>query len=243
MNKGIFEMNLNMMEMEIRILTLVISYLLGSFLTAEVVTRKLTGKPCKYLGTTGNPGMANVMAHLGFKPGITVLVGDVLKVILAMLMTYFLLPAFVAQTMRGYAMATYGITLEASDLWNHVLLYYVALGCCIGHNYTFWQVKHGGKGVAVTNSAMILIQPLWGLLSNIVGMLIVFASQYLGLGAVVIPAIFIIPAFLVDGVEAGIVAILLEILMIIRNLAFLKQIPSGEAERVDVLGAIKKKFF
>jgi glycerol-3-phosphate acyltransferase PlsY len=65
----------------------------------------------------------------------------------------------------------------------------------------------------------------------------------LGLGAVVIPAIFIIPAFLVDGVEAGIVAILLEILMIIRNLAFLKQIPSGEAERVDVLGAIKKKFF
>jgi glycerol-3-phosphate acyltransferase PlsY len=47
----------------------------------------------------------------------------------------------------------------------------------------------------------------------------------------------------VDGVEAGIVAILLEILMIIRNLAFLKQIPSGEAERVDVLGAIKKKFF
>ena len=217
-------MNLNTMEMEIRILTLVISYLLGSFLTAEVVTRKLTGKPCRYLGTTGNPGMANVMAHLGFKPGITVLVGDVLKVILAML-------------------ATYGITLEASDLWNHVLLYYVALGCCIGHNYPFWQVKHGGKGVAVTNSAMILIQPLWGLLSNIVGMLIVFASQYLGLGAVVIPAIFIIPAFLVDGVEAGIVAILLEILMIIRNIAFLKQIPSGEAERVDVLGAIKKKFF
>ena len=217
-------MNLNTMEMEIRILTLVISYLLGSFLTAEVVTRKLTGKPCRYLGTTGNPGMANVMAHLGFKPGITVLVGDVLKVILAMLMTY-------------------GITLEASDLWNHVLLYYVALGCCIGHNYPFWQVKHGGKGVAVTNSAMIFIQPLWGLLSNIVGMLIVFASQYLGLGAVVIPAIFIIPAFLVDGVEAGIVAILLEILMIIRNLAFLKQIPSGEAERVDVLGAIQKKFF
>ena len=48
-----------------RILTLVISYFLGCFLTAEVVCRKLTGKPAKYLGTTGNPGMANVMSHFG----------------------------------------------------------------------------------------------------------------------------------------------------------------------------------
>lgn len=80
---------MNTIDLEMRLLTLVISYLMGSFLTAEVVTRKLTGKPCKELGTTGNPGMANVMAHLGFKPGITVLIGDVLKVVIAMLITRF----------------------------------------------------------------------------------------------------------------------------------------------------------
>lgn len=232
---------MNTIDLEMRLLTLVISYLMGSFLTAEVVTRKLTGKPCKELGTTGNPGMANVMAHLGFKPGITVLIGDVLKVVIAMLITRFCLPVFVEMTMNGYALSTYGTALHARELWNPVLLYYVALGCCIGHNYPFWQVKNGGKGVAVTNSSMILIQPLWGLLSNIIGMLIVFASQYLGLGAVVIPAIFIVPAFVFDGLEAGIVAVILEVLMIIRNVAFLKQIPSKEAERVDVLGAIRKK--
>ena len=219
---------------ELRMMTLVIGYLLGSFLTAEVVTRKITGRPCRELGTTGNPGMANVMAHLGFDAGITVLIGDVLKVVLTMLIARFWVPTFVQYTL-GNAVPT------AISLWNPILLYYAALGCCLGHNYPFWQPRYGGKGVAVTNSAMIFIHPLWGILSNIVGMLIVFASQYLGLGAVVIPAIFMIPAFLVDGLEAGCVAIALAILMLIRNFAFLKQIPTGEAERVDVLSAIRKK--
>lgn len=62
-----------------RIMSLLIGYLCGCVLTAEIVARRLTGKSCSRLGTTGNPGMANVMANLGFVPGIIVLAGDLAK--------------------------------------------------------------------------------------------------------------------------------------------------------------------
>ena len=58
-----------------RIMSLLIGYLFGCVLTAEIVARRLTGKSRSRLGTTSNPGMANVMANLGFVPGIIVLAG------------------------------------------------------------------------------------------------------------------------------------------------------------------------
>ena len=64
-----------------KLISLLIGYVLGSFLTAEVVARKYAGKSAANLGETGNPGMANIMASLGFVPGILTLAGDLGKVI------------------------------------------------------------------------------------------------------------------------------------------------------------------
>ena len=76
-------------------------------MTAEFVTRKLTGKPCRCLGTTGNPGMANVMANLGFKPGILVLAGDLGKTLLA---------AIVCALLFGKSMGSSRFYMQASAL-------------------------------------------------------------------------------------------------------------------------------
>ena len=64
------------MEITPRILCLLVGYLLGSFLTAECIARRLTGRSARDLGS-GNPGMANIMATLGKGPGFAVLAGDV----------------------------------------------------------------------------------------------------------------------------------------------------------------------
>ena len=45
------------MEITLRILCLLVGYLLGSFLTAECIARRLTGRSARDLGS-GNPGMA-----------------------------------------------------------------------------------------------------------------------------------------------------------------------------------------
>ncbi len=201
-----------------RIISLLIGYLCGCVLTAEIVTRRLTGKPCRELGTTGNPGMANVMAHLGFAPGILVLAGDLAKTVMAVLLSMLLFH----QT-------------------GHVIVYYAALGTTLGHNYPFWQHFHGGKGVAVSCAGYFLCSPAAGLLSMIAGMLVVFATGYLGLGAIIIAAAFVPFSFGLHGAEAGIIAVDLAALMLLKHLPSVWGIFKGTTEKVDVLGAIKRK--
>lgn len=201
-----------------RITAMLIGYFFGCILTAEIVTRRLTGQPCSKLGTTGNPGMANVMAHLGFVPGIIVLAGDLAKTILA-----------VALSMLLFHNA------------GHIIVYYTALGTTIGHNYPFWQHFHGGKGVATSCAGYFLCNPITGLISMILGMLVVFATGYLGLGAIIIAFTFVPFSFAVNGTEAGIVAVVLAILMLIKHFPAVYGISDGSTEKTDVLGAIKRK--
>ena len=61
-----------------RLLCLLVGYVFGSFLTAEVIARAVAGKSARQLGS-GNPGMANITAQLGPKAGLVVLAGDLLK--------------------------------------------------------------------------------------------------------------------------------------------------------------------
>ena len=208
------------MSVTIRIIAVIIGYLLGCILTAEIVTKKVAGKSASQIGTTGNPGMANVMAYLGFVPGIITLIGDLAKCLLAYILTYL-------------------ITARIMP-FSRVIYLYTLLGCTLGHDYPFWKKFQGGKGVAVTCGGYVLFSPLWGILADIVGMLVVFASQYLCLGGVVIPAVFTVIAFLLYGREAGLVALLIFLLCFIKHYPALRQIPSGRAERTDVLGAMKK---
>ena len=172
--------------MKERIICLLIGYLFGCFMTAEIVTRKLTGKSARELGTSGNPGMANVMANLGFKAGITVLIGDLAKTISASVICFLLF---------------------GKDIGKMSLLY-AGFGATIGHDFPFWMKFRGGKGVASSSVAFVIFDPFWGLIANIAGMFIVFATKYLCIGGVVIPVFLgIIYAFFFNSIEALIILI------------------------------------
>ena len=201
-----------------KVMSVVIGYFCGCFLTAEVITRKMTGKPCSELGTTGNPGMANVMAHLGFKPGILVLIGDLAKTIIAVVISMLLF-----------------------HRTGHIIVFYAALGTTLGHNYPFWQKFHGGKGVATSCAGYFLMNLLTGLIAMIAGMLVVFVTQYLGLGAAVIAVCYIPLAFLFDGTEAGILSIIMAGLMLIKHGPAIHDIFTGKVEKVDVWGNITRR--
>ena len=56
----------------LRLLCLAAGYLFGCFLTAEVVARCTAGESARQIGS-GNPGMANIMTHLGKRAGLLVL--------------------------------------------------------------------------------------------------------------------------------------------------------------------------
>lgn len=63
------------------IISVILGYFFGNILTAEIVARIATGKSIFTIGT-GNPGMANTMAQIGFKEGAIVLAGDLAKTVI-----------------------------------------------------------------------------------------------------------------------------------------------------------------
>ena len=200
-----------------RIFCFLTGYLFGMFLTAEIVTRKYAGKSSFAIGT-GNPGMANVMAQVGFRPGLLVLAGDLGKTILA------------------WAAAS----LLFSPVLGPLCGFYAGLGCTVGHCLPAWHHFRGGKGVSCCCMVLFLISPVWGLAADVFGMLVVFFTQYLCLGGAAIPLCFVLPAFLLYGQEAGILTILLAALCFFEHWPAIRTIPSGTCPKNDVWGKICK---
>lgn len=190
-----------------KLLSLLIGYAFGNVLTASLVVKKKTGKDVFKVGS-GNPGMANVMRELGFKAGAMVLAGDLIKTILAVLVTMLLF--------RGK---------------DHILILYTVLGCTAGHNWPVWHGFKGGKGVATTCMGIFLYAPLLGLISDAAGMLVVFSTGYLPIGAVVITTLYTILIFLFDTAEAGILALVLAAIMFDRHLPGLIKVARGEERK------------
>ena len=109
---------------------------------------------------SGNIGTTNVFRTVGPKTAAAVLVGDMLKGILALyIMSKFMAgPSVVAIT---------------------------ALGALLGHNYSLFLGFKGGKGVA-TGLGLFLYMLPWGALAGFtVWVIIVLITRYVSLGSVI----------------------------------------------------------
>ena len=198
-----------------KLLSIMIGYLFGCVLTAEIVAHAVAGKKASELGETGNPGMANIMASLGFLPGIITLAGDLGKCIAAALISY---------------------ELFHDSGW--IVTLYAGLGCTLGHDFPFWRRFRGGKGVATTSMGIGLYSFLPGLIANIIGMIIVFLTKYLCIGGPAIPFFFML--WLGDAEAAGVSAVL-TLLSLMAHGPAIKNIKMGKTKETDVIGAIRKK--
>ena len=196
------------MEITLRILCLLVGYLLGSFLAAECIARRLTGRSARDLGS-GNPGMANIMATLGKGPGFAVLAGDAAKTVLACGLCWLL----------------------AGPVLGHTALLYAGAGAISGHNYSLWHKGCGGKGVAVTCTWLILYLPVTGALCCLAGGLAVLGLGYLPLGAVLIPTLAVPIAWVQYGPESGIILLLAAAMMFWRHKNGLHRIFLGQEKQ------------
>ena len=201
-----------------KMLSLIIGYFCGSFLTAEIAAQKFAGKKAAEIGDTGNPGMANIMANIGFIPGIITLAGDLGKCIIA---------------------AVISLGLFRGSGW--IVVLYAGLGCTLGHDFPFWRHFRGGKGVATTSIAIILYAFLPGLAANIAGMLIVFATKYLCIGGPVIPLAFMGMMLFRGDREAAAIAGVLSALSLLAHGKAIRAVRTGKTKQTDVLRAIRDR--
>ncbi len=166
-----------------RIVCLFVGYLFGTLLTAEAVANALEGTSIFELGD-GNPGMANVGQTLGKSAAAACLAGDILKTLAAMTLSHALFPSLGAATIA-----------------------WAGLGATLGHVFPFWHEFKGGKGVVTIIVTFILLNPIWGVISAVLGLLSIFATGYLSIAAVIIVACYLVAMLLQGSFELALLSL------------------------------------
>lgn len=148
--------------MLVRLLCLIIGYAFGLVQTAYIIGR-LHGIDIREHGS-GNAGTTNAMRTMGRKAGALTLVGDMLKCVLAALVTRLLFGG------------------SHPDILP-LLCAYAAAGAILGHNFPFYLKFKGGKGIACTVGLVFCLSWQVGLVAMVEFLLIFFTTHYVSLGS------------------------------------------------------------
>lgn len=145
---------------------IIIAYFIGSIPTAIIVSKTFFNIDIREYGS-GNMGATNTFRVLGPRFGTIVMIGDMLKGILAVAL-YNLLPYYLT-----------------NELDRTNLMLGLGLAAVIGHIYPVWADFRGGKGVATLFGMVLAIQPIVAI--NCVGvfLLVLYLTRYVSLSSIV----------------------------------------------------------
>lgn len=150
-----------------RIICLVIGYVFGLFQTAYIYG-KLHGIDIRNYGS-GNAGTTNTLRVLGIKAGLLVLLGDIVKCILAVVVT--------------------GVVFgKTHPEMIYLLKLYAAMGAILGHNFPFYLHFKGGKGIAATAGLILSFHPYLIPMGVILFFGAFFTTHYVSLGSLLVYA-------------------------------------------------------
>lgn len=144
---------------------ILLAYFIGSIPTAVIVSKAFFNIDIREYGS-GNMGATNTFRILGAKFGTIVMVGDMLKGILAVAL-FNLLPYYLT-----------------NELDRTNLMLGLGLAAVIGHIYPVWADFRGGKGVATLFGMVLAIQPIVAI--NCVGvfLLVLYLTRYVSLSSI-----------------------------------------------------------
>ena len=194
-----------------RILCLIVGYLCGCVLTAELVARRFAGRSIFELGD-GNPGMANVGHELGTPAALACLAGDILKTLIPVLVMSRIFP----------------------QLSWPVVTAWTGLGATFGHILPFWHKFRGGKGVTTIASTIILMNPLWGILAGVVGVVTIIISGYLSVGAIAVMIFYTVAGLFTIPLECYPIALIFTAMQFATHWTKLRGISLGTTHRASL---------
>lgn len=145
---------------------IILAYFIGSIPTAIIISKLFFNIDIREYGS-GNMGATNTFRVLGPKFGTIVMVGDMLKGILAVAL-YNLLPYYLT-----------------NELDRTNLMIGLGLAAVIGHIYPIWADFRGGKGVATLFGMVLAIQPIVAI--NCVGvfLIVLYLTRYVSLSSII----------------------------------------------------------
>lgn len=201
------------------VLCIILGYLLGSIPFALVIGKLFYKTDIRQYGS-GNLGGTNAGRVLGKKAGISVIVLDVLKVVLA----------------AGLA----SLVSEPAAIWT-------SLACCIGHCYPIFAHFKGGKAVTtmfgflISTSIFIFQEFSYFLVPLFMFLIILYLFKYVSLGSIcasVCSSLYITAQLLsldVNNLFILLASWLMTLLVIYRHSANIKRIQEGTENKVSWL--------
>lgn len=201
------------------VLCIILGYLLGSIPFALVIGKLFYKTDIRQYGS-GNLGGTNAGRVLGKKAGISVIVLDVLKVVLA----------------AGLA----SLVSEPAAIWT-------SLACCIGHCYPIFAHFKGGKAVTtmfgflISTSIFIFQEFSYFLVPLFMFLTILYLFKYVSLGSIcasVCSSLYITAQLLsldVNNLFIILASWLMTLLVIYRHSANIKRIQEGTENKVSWL--------
>lgn len=194
----------------------ILAYLLGSVPFAMVSSRLFGLADPRSYGSK-NPGATNVLRSGNKKAAIVTLLGDLAKGWLAV---------FLAQTYGSrFGLGSGAVTL-------------VALAVFFGHLFPIFLNFRGGKGVATAAGVLLALDPLLGLATLGVWLLVAYTLRYSSLSALVAAAMAPLIAFFLWGRDPLLAAVaIIAMALIAKHWGNLQRLMAGTEPKI---GAKKK---
>lgn len=141
---------------------LLIGYVCGNFLTGYLIG-KTKDVDIRTVGS-GNVGTTNTYRNLGPAAGALTLVGDILKVVVAVLLAWALFHKSAPEMVKLFQ-------------------YYAGVGAVLGHNFPVVMKFKGGKGIACTGGMVLALCPICAPISVALMLLTIFITHYMSLAS------------------------------------------------------------
>ncbi len=189
-----------------KIIVVIISYLLGSVPFAYIMIRLFKGIDIRKVGS-GNVGSTNALRTAGKRVALAALLGDLLK---------------------GLAAAWIGLQTSGE-----MLAAVCVLAAVIGHCWPVFIGFKGGKGMATTAGAILLLMPKVFLFLAIIFVLIVFFSRYVSLASVSVAVLLPLTAlFFSQPGRYLLVSVILTVLVIYRHRENIERLRNGNERKI-----------
>ncbi len=192
------------------LLVLVVSYLLGSISTSIIISKIMLGDDIRNHGS-GNAGATNTLRTVGKKAALFVILGDVLKTVIAILAAKLLLKN------------------------DPTAVYIAGIGAVLGHNFPLYFGFKGGKGIVVSATSMIFADPIIGTIVAVVAIIIMAISRYVSLGSVLGAVFFVGLSILLraNNPDFIVFACMLALLAIYMHKSNIKRLLSGTESKLS----------
>ncbi len=158
-------------------LAYLIAYLIGGIPTS-VLAGKLNGIDITKHGS-GNAGATNALRVLGTKIGVTVMIIDAVKGVIAILVGRWILQSFNIDSTQ-----IYDITLGVTAI--------------LGHVFSIYLKFKGGKGVATAAGVYALLSPIAFAIALMAFIIIVAISRYVSLGSIFAALVLLVSQLVIN---------------------------------------------